>query len=57
MTADIVSFVLRLYFIVVFWAFVWKLVRPRTQLMRILRAALLVVVFLGILALSRVAGM
>ena len=51
-----VFFVLRLFLIVAFWAYVWHLVKPRTQLMRILRAALLLVGFLGILALLRVTG-
>jgi hypothetical protein len=56
MFISILCFVLRLSLIIAFWVFVWKLVEPRTQLMRIFRAALLLVGFLGILALLRVTG-
>ena len=50
------SFVLRIWLIAAFWAVVWRFVEPRTQAMRILRAALLVLGLLGILALSRIMG-
>ena len=56
MLGDILSFVLRIWLVVALWAFVWKFVEPRTQLMRILRAALLVFGLLGILAVLRIAG-
>jgi hypothetical protein len=56
MLGDIISFVLRIGLVVALWAFVWKYVEPRTQLMRILRAALLVFGLLGILAVLRIAG-
>jgi len=56
MAASFISFVLRLCLIAVFWALIWRLVEPRTQLMRILRAALLVLGLLAILALARVTG-
>jgi hypothetical protein len=49
-------FFLRTGLIVVFWAFIWRLVEPKTQLMRILRAALLVLGLLGIMAVLRLAG-
>ena len=52
MFEEIVSFVLRIGLMVAFWAFVWGLVKPRTQLLRILRAALLLLGFLGILAFA-----
>lgn len=50
------SFVLRIWLIAAFWVVVWRFVEPRTQAMRILRAALLVLGLLGILALSRIMG-
>ena len=56
MVSSIVSFVLRISLIVVLWAFVWRYVEPRTQLMRILRAALLVLGLLAVLAVMRIMG-
>ena len=56
MLGDIISFVLRIGLVVALWAFVWKYVEPRTQLMRLLRAALLVFGLLGIWAVLRIAG-
>jgi len=56
MLGDILSFVLRIGLVVALWAFVWKYVEPRTQLMRILRAALLVFGLLGIWAVLKIAG-
>ena len=56
MLATIISFTLRIAVITVFWAFVWNIIKPKTQLMRIFRAVLLLVGFLGILALLRIAG-
>jgi hypothetical protein len=50
------SFILQIWLIAAFWAVVWRFVEPRTQAMRILRAALLVLGLLGILALSRFMG-
>jgi len=56
MFGDIVSFVLRISLIVALWAFVWRLLEPRTQLMRILRAAVLLLGLLGILVVLRMTG-
>jgi len=56
MLEDILSFVLRIGLVVALWAFVWKFVEPRTQLMRLLRAALLVFGLLGIWAVLKIAG-
>jgi hypothetical protein len=56
MFINTLSFVVRLWIIIAFWVFVWKVVEPKTQLMRVLRAALLVVGFLGILGLLRITG-
>jgi hypothetical protein len=50
MFGGILSLVLRTGLVVALWAFVWRLVEPRTQLRRILRAALLLLALLGILA-------
>ena len=56
MFEDILSFVLRIGLVVALWVFVWRFVEPRTQLMRLLRAALLVVGLLGIWAVLKIAG-
>ncbi len=56
MFINTLSFIVRLWVIIAFWVFVWKVVEPKTQLMRVLRAALLVVGFLGILGLLRITG-
>ena len=56
MLTDLISFILRILLIVALWAFVWKLLEPRTQLMRILRAAVLLLGLLGVLVVLRMAG-
>jgi membrane-bound ClpP family serine protease len=56
MFSSLISFVLRIWLIVAFWAFIWGLVKPRTQLLRILRATLLLLGLLGILAALKIAG-
>jgi hypothetical protein len=56
MFGDIISFVLRITLIVTLCLFVWQFVRPRTQLMRVLRAVLLVLTLLGILVVMRATG-
>ena len=56
MFGDIVYFVLRISLIVALWAFVWRFLEPRTQLMRILRAAVLLLGLLGILVVLRMTG-
>ena len=54
MLVSIANFILRLALIVTIWLFVWRYVEPKTQLMRILRAALLVLGLLGALAVMRI---
>jgi hypothetical protein len=49
-------FLLRMGLIAVLWAFIWRVIEPRTQLMRILRAALLVLGLLGVLAVLKLSG-
>ncbi len=56
MVRSIVFFVLRMGLIVAFWAIIWRSMEPRTQLMRVLRAAVLVLGLLGVLAVVRIAG-
>ena len=56
MFTDFVYLILRISLVVALWAFVWKLLEPRTQLMRILRAAVLLLGLLGILVILRIAG-
>ncbi len=56
MFTDFISFILRISLIVALWLFVWKILEPRTQLMRILRAAVLLLGLLGILVVLRMTG-
>jgi hypothetical protein len=56
MLRSVVFFVLRVALIAALWASVWKFIEPKTQLMRILRAALLVLGLLVILAALRITG-
>ena len=56
MFTDLISFILRISLIVALWVFVWKLLEPRTQLMRILRAAVLLLGLLGVLVVLRMTG-
>jgi hypothetical protein len=53
---SLVYFVLKVSLVVTLCTFVWHYVEPRTQAMRILRAALLVLGLLGILAVVRITG-
>lgn len=53
---SIASFILRILLIVMIWAFVWRFVEPKTQLMRVLRAALLVLCLLGAMAVIKITG-
>ena len=56
MFGDIISFVLRILLIASLWLFVWRFVKPRTKLMRVLRAALLVLVLFAVLTALKVTG-
>ena len=56
MFRSIVFFVLRILLIAALWAFVWKFIEPKTQLMRVLRAVLLVLGLLVILAMLKITG-
>ena len=56
MIEEVVFFVLRISLIATLCLFVWRYVKPRTQLMRVFRAALLVLVLLGVLVMLRVTG-
>ena len=56
MFTDFISFILRISLIVALWAFVWKILKPRTQLMRILRAVVLLLGLLGVLVVLRMTG-
>ena len=56
MIGSIVSFVLRIWLIAALCVFLWRFVEPRTQLMRIMRAAFLLLGLLGILAVLRITG-
>ena len=56
MLLSIISFVLRISLIVVFWFFLWKFIEPRTLRMRLLRAALLVLGYACVLATLKITG-
>jgi len=56
MFINISSLVLRMLLVAVTCAFVWQFVEPKTQLMRILRAALLVLSLLAVLAVAKITG-
>ncbi len=53
MMAGFISFILRILLIATIWGFIWRFVKPNNQLIRILRATLLVLCLLGILAVVR----
>ena len=54
MVKSILLFVFRIALVAAIWGTVWRYVEPRTQVMRILRAALLVFGLLAILAVARI---
>ena len=56
MFEGIISFALRMWLIAAVWAVVWRYVKPKSQSMRLLRAALLVLGLLGVLAVTRITG-
>jgi len=56
MAGGAIHFILRVLLIALIWFFVWRFVEPRTQLLRILRAALLVLSLLAVLAVIRITG-
>ena len=56
MFSNVLYFLLRLLLEAAVCGFVWRFVEPRTQLMRIFRAALLLLALLGTLAVIRIVG-
>jgi membrane-bound ClpP family serine protease len=56
MLEHFLSFALRVWLMVGLWALIWWFVKPSTQFMRIIRAALIVVGFLGVLVVLKIAG-
>ena len=51
-----ISFILRIGFVIGLWGLVWSLIEPKTQAMRVLRAALLVLGLLGGWAILSIVG-
>ena len=45
MFGEFISFVLRLLLVISTWVFVWKVFRPKTQLGRVLRLVVLLLLF------------
>ena len=56
MAYDLFYFGLRLAVVASFWVFIWKLIEPRNQLLKILRASLLVAGFIGFLLIIKAVG-
>jgi hypothetical protein len=56
MVGGVIIFVLRICLLWVVWGFVWRLIEPKTQSARVLRAALLAVILLITLAVIRTFG-
>ncbi len=56
MLRSILFLVLRFFLIVAIWAFLWRYLEPKTQLMRIMRAALLLLCLLGVMAVVKLTG-
>ena len=56
MVGSVIIFVLRICLIATIWAAVWRYVEPKTGVMRVLRAALLVVALLLTLAAMKTLG-
>jgi hypothetical protein len=56
MVGSAIIFVLRMCLIATIWAAVWLYVEPRTKVMRVIRAALLVVALLLTLAAMKTVG-
>ena len=56
MLVNFISIVLRISLVAAIWICLWRFVQPRTQSMRLLRAALLVLCLLGVLLVLRVTG-
>lgn len=54
MAGDALHFILRVLLIALIWFFVWRFVEPRTQLLRIVRAALLMLSLLAVLAVMKI---
>jgi len=57
MLANVLSFMLRAFLLLAIFAFVWRVIEPRNELMRLLRAAVLVLCLVGVLILLRVTGL
>ena len=53
---DVFQFILRALLAAAIFGFVWTLIKPKTQSMRIVRAALLVLCLLLVLTAVRAAG-
>ena len=53
MVYDLFYFGLRLVVVASFWIFIWKLIEPRNQLLKILRAGLLVAGFIVFLFITK----
>ena len=56
MLREVVPFLLRVALMVAISLLIWRSVQPKTQFRRVLRAALLLLTLLGVLAVVRITG-
>lgn len=56
MVRDVIELVFRIGLVVGLWGLIWSFVEPKTQALRVLRAALLVLGLLGVWAILSLAG-
>ena len=56
MLLDLSFIMVRAVLVVAVWAFIWRLIEPRTQFLRVLRLAVFVVCLLLVLAAMRLVG-
>jgi hypothetical protein len=56
MMRDVISFIMRIGLVIAVWGLIWSVAEPKTQAMRILRAALLVLSLLGVWAVLSLTG-
>ena len=54
--SNLLIFGLRFVMVVALWSAIWQFTTPKTQLMKVLRAAMIVIGLAGILAAVRLTG-
>jgi len=54
--ADMISFIWRVLLIIFAWVFIWDRIQPKTLSMRVLRAFLIALSMIAILAITKIVG-